>query len=436
MRLTRIWVAGAVLAGVALFAASDNAWAQAAWQEAPMVDDNGDASVDWQQRVLRSPQQRLRWQSPGHAPASANVYQTAQRPSYDRKVFDTASMSREPAIAGRQRFDVASTQEVVPPGEMQYEPMAPDGVFADQAGCASCGGLGDCDSCGVPCGEYCDFGYECFDGRCNWWLRNLTFFAGAQGFKGPMDRGVNGNFGFHEGLGIAGPLGDPWGCGYQIGANFVHSNFSPAQTVILPDQTVFRGASRNQCFVTAGIFRRVLCRGFQWGIAYDYLHDRYYEDYDVQQLRSEIGFVFDDLHEIGFYGAYGVGTDRITTAKVDPTDMFVMYVRRNFEGGGQGRLWGGATSYGDGLLGAQLWVPLGKGFALDNRINYLIPNVTSDQRSPDYRGTAQQCESWGLTIQLVWYPGQSALCQPQNPYRPLFDVADNALFMVNRLPNQ
>jgi hypothetical protein len=47
--------------------------------------------------------------------------------------------------------------------------------------------------------------------------------------------------------------------------------------------------------------------------------------------------------------------------------------------------------------------------------------------------TALTRESWGLIVQLVWYPGQNAKCQQQNPYRAFFNVADNSLFMVDRL---
>ena len=85
----------------------------------------------------------------------------------------------------------------------------------------------------------------------------------------------------------------------------------------------------------------------------------------------------------------GSDKDRVIDGKLDPTDMFVLYVRRNFENGGDGRIWAGATGNGDGLLGADLWVPLGKGFALENRINYMIPK----QGRGD---TAQTRESWGL----------------------------------------
>jgi hypothetical protein len=69
---------------------------------------------------------------------------------------------------------------------------------------------------------------------------------------------------------------------------------------------------------------------------------------------------------------------------------------------------------------------LGRSFALENRVNYMIPKQGSGAE-------AQQRESWGLVVQFVWYPGLNAKCQQQNPYRPIFNVADNSLFMVDRL---
>ena len=59
-------------------------------------------------------------------------------------------------------------------------------------------------------------------------------------------------------------------------------------------------------------------------------------------------------------------------------------------------------------------------------MSYLIPK----QGRGD---VAETRESWGLTIQLVWYPGQNAKCQQKNPFRALLPVADNSLFMVDRL---
>ena len=36
--------------------------------------------------------------------------------------------------------------------------------------------------------------------------------------------------------------------------------------------------------------------------------------------------------------------------------MFTVYLRHEFQNGGEGRIWGGATGNGDGILGA-LWDP-------------------------------------------------------------------------------
>ena len=190
--------------------------------------------------------------------------------------------------------------------------------------------------------------------------------------------------------------------------------------------------------MTAGLFRRAdpCCGGFQGGVAFDYLHDVYnpygsYTQANLQQIRSETGYVLNDCYEIGYYGAYGVNMeqkpiDTTDLLKLNPTNMYILYLRRNFENGGDGRLWGGVTGNGDGLLGVDLWVPLGQSFALENRVNYMIPKQGT--------GTdAQGRESWGLVVQLVWYPGLNAKCQQRNPYRPIFNVADNSLFMVDRL---
>jgi hypothetical protein len=440
MNLTKTWFAAILLGGAALGAVCGNLNAQT-WQAKWQPADGSTASTDWDQRVLKQaqPVQQPSVQQPS-VQQSVGTYQPmgsyrmAQRPSYDRSPFGTVAMNSEPAGPMNQRKPVAG-EEIVEPGTTQFEPMGQDGAMAgDCPNCGrSCGPCGACD--GSPCDGCGDYGWEVFDGRCGPWLRGLSIFVGADGFKGPLDRGTNGNFGVNEGLNLARPLGDPWGCGYQIGANFVQSDFSGAPLI---DDTNIRAAYRKQYFATAGIFQRAVCGGFQWGVAYDYLHDIYYQNANLQQIRSETGYVIDDCYEIGYYGAYGVGSDadRVDLNqrlkdhfKLEPTDMFVFYLRRNFENGGDGRIWGGATGNGDGLLGVDLWVPLGKGFALENRINYLIPGHGTHGTSDP----GQARESWGLVAQLVWYPGQNARCQQGNPYRPMFNVADNSLFMVDRL---
>ena len=39
-------------------------------------------------------------------------------------------------------------------------------------------------------------------------------------------------------------------------------------------------------------------------------------------------------------------------------------------------------------------------------------------------------ETWGVAMNLVWYPGRSARCVGESCYRPVLNVADNSQFMV------
>jgi hypothetical protein len=450
MNLTKTCCVAVLLLAGALWSirasADTEVWQDVSREKGNTVAARAAPSVNWEQRALKRPQTvtptAQRWVNP----------RVAQRPSYDQSTMETVPLPAESATPIQQQAAPAEGPEVIEPGATQFEAIPPGSIFGNdsprpQHGCASCGHgggevSGECDDCG-PCDECspdgrCDFGWEIFDGYCGPFLRGLSVFGGVDGFKGPLDRGgANGNFGMNEGLNLARPLGDPWGCGYQIGANFVQSDFSGA-SVVTADGLSLHAPFRRQYFATAAIFRRAMCRGFQWGLAYDFLHDIYYQNANLQQVRSETAFVLDDTYEIGYYGVYGVACDRdrvvdgmvvnhrVIDGKLDPTDMFVLFVRRNFENGGDGRLWAGATGNGDGLLGADLWVPLGQGFALENRINYMLPKQGRG-------GTAETRESWGLLVQLVWYPGQNAKCQQKNPYRPIFNVADNSLFMVDRL---
>jgi hypothetical protein len=449
MSQIKTWFFRVVFGLLAVAAYSNSACAQ--WRAAPAgtsaqpVTEERVVPVDWQQKVLKRPQQpSLQWQTAHSSGASPyQSYQTARRSSYETDVFDDGpatkrapTPARQPSAPARQQPVPNSGPEVIPPGQMQtqFEPIATEGDFADQGGFDSCGGPDcngdDCGPCGAPCDDPYDCGWELFQGDCGGCLRGLTVFVGSDAFKGPVDNGTNGNFGLNEGLNLAGPLGDPWGFGYQVGANWVQSNFSGAPVV---ESYRVRPADRHQTFITAGLFRRALCGGLQGGVAFDFLRDDYYQKADMKQLRSETCWVIDDYYQIGYYGAYDVGAKRVDenqrlSLTLQPTDMFVGYIRRNFETGGDGRIWAGATGEGDALVGLDVWVPLNKSFALESKVNYLIPKV-------DRGESAQTEESWGLTVQLVWYPGQKAMCQHNNPYRQMFNVADNSLFMVDRKVN-
>lgn len=298
------------------------------------------------------------------------------------------------------------------------------GAFSGGCGdsCGSCGDRGDCGSCGT-----------CSSKEPFWWLKNATVFGGAHGFKGPLDLGRNGNFGLHEGVNIGGPapLLHPLDIGYQLGGQIAHSNFSGDNAT-----NVLRTEDRTQYFVTAGLFRRVRELrphhiGFQWGVAADWLNDEYYVDYNLWQIRAEASIFGFRGQEIGYSGHFGSDTEELDTSltnitlpmTIRTTNQHRFFFRKHFCGGGQWRIYGGFTDSRDGLFGSDFEVPLSPSFAMQCGFNYLKP-----RQGPSVGGANE--EAWGMAINLVWYPGKSAQ-NDCNPWRPLFNVADNASFMTD-----
>ena len=80
---------------------------------------------------------------------------------------------------------------------------------------------------------------------------NFSLFTGKQGFKGPVDLGVNGDFGYHGGGNWGMPLLDAYGIGYQAGATYLVSDFAGRTSDWVT-------AARNSS-CTIGVFHRAVC---------------------------------------------------------------------------------------------------------------------------------------------------------------------------------
>jgi|LSQX01.2.fsa_nt_gb hypothetical protein len=398
----------------------------------------------------------IAWSTPGIAQGQAvpgGLQPPTSRSTWSQRVVRPASTSAQnrkvgwssyrPGQFGQQVKTVSADQTPVfsqDPSILDSETVLQLGDGAAHDGCQACGPGEACgevcadpcvDACGpVACGGY----YQCGDlaraigGLVGYVLASTNFSAGVQGFKGPTDMGRNGNFGFHYGLNRGSPLGDPWGIGYQFGVSVVQSNFSGDQIV-----DIFSSDNRDQVFFTSGIFRRAVCGGLQWGVVYDLVRDTYRDNATSGQIRGELSLVSQGCREIGFWGAFGVNGDRIQISlidqvlddlKVTPIDIYSIFYRRYFSGGGQGRVWAGLTDRGDAVLGADATVPLGTSWALENSFTYMIPE---DGHSAD----GQQREGWNVALRLVWYPGRQAACEIQGPYAPLMMVADNGSMILD-----
>lgn len=307
----------------------------------------------------------------------------------------------------------------------------------DSCGDGSCGGglqhgrdvWGDPPVC-PDCGMYgyhfpgCNRAAMCLEHCYGFLFRESSIFLGVQSFKGPLDLGQNGNYGFNEGFNLVGPL-VPFpriGVGYQVGARWTQSNLSG---------NTFGSSSRHQTFMTVALFHRAFRhRGLQWGVAYDWLTDNYYSNTTTAQMRFEMSWLFPCGHELGFWGAAAVKNDTAVTnvpqtVQVRPIDQYNFFYRYTSQYGSQARFWGGITGGFNGgsfgIFGADYRVPMSNRADLVGGFNYIIPNDGGTQ------GTLQ--ESWGLGMNLVWYFGRRKDGIHNTPFRPLFNVADNSVFM-------
>lgn len=269
---------------------------------------------------------------------------------------------------------------------------------------------------------------------CSIWsfLNELSVSAGVQAFKGPVDFGRVGNFGFNQSVNVSDSIWHSMGIGYQLGVRFVESNFSGDQAIGLPRQS-----TRYQTFTTAGLFHRAFygC-GWQYGAVVDYMSDRYYYDNNViaglVQVRTELSYLWSNGHEIGFTGMVGTQDQDVDVFGVGRTivvnDQYRGFYRVNFCDGAFGRVWvGGLGGAGaaNAVLGADFRVPIHNRFDITGNFNYLIP--TTDQQNVNRLGGGAD-EAWNLGMSLVFYPGRCAQGTHNGPYRQLFNVADNGDF--------
>ena len=272
---------------------------------------------------------------------------------------------------------------------------------------------------------------SCSDGSCEADLRSWQLLGGVQGFTGPANRGGQGSFGLYEGLnyGAPLPLGIPTEIGWQAGLRLTQSNLSGS---------TFTLESRHQLFATLGLFHRV-DRGLQWALAADWLHEDWYFEADLMQVRGEASWKVECEREFGI--AFAMGS-RATTAvpefhpttvafPTEPwqaTDWYVGFYRMRFGSceANTVRAFAGFTGQSDGLLGADSIMQINERWAVQSGFTFLIPAESSGWGAN--AGHVQ--ESWNVAIGLVWTPGCSTV--ERSYYTPLLNVADNGAFFVDR----
>lgn len=322
---------------------------------------------------------------------------------------------------------------IIEPGCGIMEPGC--GIYEPTCGCGepSCGicdpgcGIADCGD-GVGCGSCVDAGadYWCFP-VCLPRLRELRIWGGVHGFKGPRDAPAfggsgDGNFGFQEGINIAGRapvVGRLFpGIAYQLGYQAVQSQLSGTSGGSSTD--------RSQQFVTAGLFRRVP-HGLQFGCVWDLMRDDFMASEDFHQLRYEVSLKSPKGREIGFLGTTHTNDKGVSGVTYQAVDQYVGFLRWNYPRGGNFRIWGGGTNDSEGIFGAEVWLPATDRWSVQSGFNYLITDKNA--------GTiGAQEESWNVGINFYWHFDRSAKKNCGSMFQPLFNVADNGSFFLDQAP--
>lgn len=292
----------------------------------------------------------------------------------------------------------------------------------DSCGTGGCGGCNSCNSCGVngcmiPCPQIS--------------LSNMEFFGGVQGFKGQPNRGRDGSFGFHFGFN--------WGFDLPcLTQNFISAQFGIGTVQSNFYESDLSTTNRSQTFATFGLFRRV-DYGLQAGAVVDVLNDRWYTEMTLSQLRGQLSWLYQGGNEIGFWFASGLQDDvqPVTFANNPPANgidnwralnTYRFFYTHQLDqcglGGTSVQPFLGGTGNGDFLLGTDFWVPLAQNWALSADWVYVVPKTTT--------GTlGAEDEAWNIGMTLTYYPqGLGRYLGRYN--RPMFDVANNGTFLIDR----
>ena len=254
---------------------------------------------------------------------------------------------------------------------------------------------------------------------------NLILSAEKTAFKTDLNNGA-GSFGLAQTINWSAAVTPQGAVTAQYGIRTVQGD-------------MFSQQSRNQTFMTAGIFRRFALIPLQGGVAVDWLHDHsQFGSIDVRQMRCELSLRSFSNLEYGFMGGFDVFQDRPALprnmellpdyqtswafAAVDVQDYYLLFVRKHLATGGQVEFRCGATARGDLVLTALGEAAISDRLAVNGGFSVLAPSEGRSVQG-NYR------ESWSMSLGVVLYFRGGAMSRPANLHRPMFDVAgNNSLF--------
>lgn len=340
-------------------------------------------------------------------------------------------------------------EEIISAGPVYESVVYDDGYPASDCGC----GVGCSSGCGVMtpleggcCGRGGCAPRDCCGpsllGNLGKALRTGEYFGGATAFQNPLftepgqDLPINENnlasdssFGFYGGFNLGIPLCRLSG-GYlsgQFGIRSVNTNFNGNE---------FTSEDRRQTFVTAGLYRRV-DYGLQFGVVADVLHEEWFTESDLVQIRTDLGWVYPGGHTFGFRYATGV-QDEFTDGSFNGNqffdffqttdDNYRFYYRHMAPWGGWGEAFVGWGEARQTIIGVDVDLPVTEYISFQSGFTaYLNDDVVP--ATGNFQG-GNLNEAWNLFVGISFKPQGRAWYRSYD--RPLFSVADNGTMLVRR----
>lgn len=252
-----------------------------------------------------------------------------------------------------------------------------------------------------------------------------SLFAGLAGAKQPQDFGVNAHFGARTAVNYGRAIGDT-GLGLQLGTAIVATD-NAVQVI----ERVEGSSSRFQSFSTVGLFQHT--GDWHWGAGYDFLYQRYFDDFFLGQWRGQIGYDVTANTQVGLRAQlHGHGDDGVFGAiplRLSPINQVTGYMNYTWDNGAMLGGWAGLVDgHGENnvalgdlprrdtmfVFGSSIRAPLTDHLAFFGESNFIFPADT---------GTVD------AYLGLEFYPGGGA--KRGRKYRPVLPVASNATFSVD-----
>jgi hypothetical protein len=274
----------------------------------------------------------------------------------------------------------------------------------------------------------------------------VPFFA-YDSWRGVAD-GTWQHNGLHAGANLGTRLGrfSDWsGIGLQVGGSAgVYDWAGTDYRMYGSDETLMQG------FLSYGFFRRSPeASGWNAALVQDWMFNDNFsvfgQDPTLSQWRGQLGYVINDWHEAGVWGAFrGSGDSRdvpdwgpVSWRAVNQLSAF-WHVKWGL-GGPDTVMWIGVPendrlegegSLGDYFVGASAHLPLSDKIAMYSLLTYLHPSASA--------GTAGAKEdAWVFVLGLAFYPGGDARTSTVRGrlWAPMMPVANNGLFLVDASAN-